>query len=266
MKRASFFLIIFFGLFLLFTYLLGKNAWHKLERKEVAEIVDPKVLSSKSSDETPSAGASGTPTMEKKGKYPIHKNITATVFWVGEPIGNGSSENNAYSAWDDQWQKNYGGFDDPYLRSGFYPNGFVPRENPFYLDLPYNDFDDNGVRKPEASKVIPWASEKKWLDSESMLKNRWVKLIKNGIECYGQIEDSGPYEYDDSQYVFGNATPKNTLANNAGLDVSPAIRDCLKFTGSNNADNKVDWQFVEESEVPVGPWREIITRSQINWK
>ena len=26
--------------------------------------------------------------------YPLHTNITATVFWVGEPVGNGSSEDN----------------------------------------------------------------------------------------------------------------------------------------------------------------------------
>ncbi|MGI9332403.1 MAG: hypothetical protein ACR2RL_04525, partial [Gammaproteobacteria bacterium] len=33
--------------------------------------------------------------------YPLHTNITATAFWVGEPVGNGSSEDNALSAYDD---------------------------------------------------------------------------------------------------------------------------------------------------------------------
>jgi hypothetical protein len=49
------------------------------------------------------------------------------------------------------------------------------------------------------------------------------------------------------------------------MDVSPAIRDCLKFNGLNNDSNKVDWQFVDAKDVPVGPWKNIITTSQIDW-
>ena len=196
----------------------------------------------------------------------IHKNITATVFWVGEPQGGGSSEDNAVSAWDDAWQTNYGGFDDYQNRNGYYPAQFIPKENPFYLDLPYNDFDDEGNRKANAYEVIPWAHSKEWAANESMMKNQWVKITKNNIVCYGQIEDAGPYEYDDYEYVFGNKPPKTNLANKAGMDISPALRDCLGFKGINNDENKVDWQFVSFSEVPDGPWKEIITTSQINWR
>lgn len=200
--------------------------------------------------------------------YPLHRGIVATVFWVGEPEGGGSSEDNALSAWDDDWQRNYGGFDDPQKRNGYHPIGFTPKENPFYLDLPYNDFDDEGRRKTNAYRVIPWANEKQWGPRESMMKNRWVKLIRNGITCYGQIQDAGPYEYDDHAYVFGDGStkPKSTLANNAGLDVSPALRDCLEFNHWNNADNEVDWQFVDAADVPKGPWNEIVTTSQIHWR
>lgn len=198
--------------------------------------------------------------------YPIHTDITATVFWVGEPVGNGSSEDNSFSAWDDDWIERYGGYDNPYERVGYYPAGFTPKENPFYLDLPYNDFDTEGKRKVHAYAVVPWASTKTWATDESMLKNRWVKIWRNNNVCYGQIADAGPYEYNDYEYVFGEARPKNTIANNAGLDVSPALRDCLKFVGANNADNKVNWQFVEYADVPAGPWREIITTSHINWR
>lgn len=200
-----------------------------------------------------------------RSEYPLHKNITATVFWVGEPEGNGSSEDNALSAWDDDWKKDYGGYDDYINRNGYYPAQFIPKENPFYLDVPYNDFDDKGERKDNVLKVIPWAQEKKWGPYESMIKNRWVKLIKNNLICYGQIEDAGPYEYDDYEYVFNNKAPKNKLAYNAGLDVSPALRDCLKFDGLNTDDNKVDWQFIDKKDVPPGPWKEIITTSNINW-
>jgi peptidoglycan hydrolase-like protein with peptidoglycan-binding domain len=202
-----------------------------------------------------------------ESKYSLHTNITAAVFWVGEPVGNGSSEDNALSAWDDEWQKNYGGYDDYQNRNGYYPAGFVPKENPFYLDLPFNDFNDNGTRKSNAYQIVPWANEKTWGALESMMKNRWVKITRNNVTCYGQIEDAGPYQYNDYAYVFSttDARPKSTISNNAGMDVSPALRDCLKFQGVNNVDNKVDWQFVDFSNIPAGPWKEIITTSQINW-
>jgi hypothetical protein len=207
-------------------------------------------------------------TLSGEEVYPWHRDITATVFWIGEPVGNGSSEDNSVSAWDDAWQDSYGGFDDYANRDGYNPVHFTPLENPFYLDLPYNDFDDNGVRKAAAFDVIPWARDHAWADNQSMMKNRWVKLERNGQICFGQIEDAGPYEYDDAAYVFGNGTvpPKNVLAHRAGLDVSPALRDCLQFSGLNNDSNKVNWKFVDEQEVPDGPWKKIVTRSGINWQ
>ncbi len=208
-----------------------------------------------------------TPPLDQtqSSAYSLHKNITATVFWVGEPVGNGSSEDNSISAWDDDWEKDYGGYDDYINRNGYFPAQFTPKQNPFYLDLPYDDFDDNGNRRPNAYQVVPWANSQTWAPTESMMKNRWVKIIKDGAVCYGQIEDSGPYVYNDYQYVFGTAAPASQEANNAGMDVSPALRDCLGFNGLNNDENKVDWQFVAASEVPPGPWKEIVTTSQINW-
>ena len=203
----------------------------------------------------------------QSSQYPLHTNITAAVFWVGEPVGNGSSEDNALSAWDDTWQASYGGYDDYQNRNGYYPTGFTPKENPFYLDLPYNDFNDNGNPKSNRLTVVPWANEKIWDSEESMMKNRWVKITRNSITCYGQIEDAGPYQYDDYNYVFSttDARPKSTISNNAGMDVSPALRDCLHFVGQNNVDNKVDWQFINFINVPDGPWKMIVTTSQINW-
>jgi hypothetical protein len=232
-----------------------ENSFNKQNKPAANTLVTPSVLNP----------ATSSPVISPNVTYPVHQNITATVFWVGEPIGGGSSEDNAVSAWDDEWQKNYGGFDDPQSRNGFLPVGFTPLENPFYLDLPYNDFEDNGFRKTNAAQVVYWAKSKTWGKLESMMKNRWVKLTRNGVTCYGQIEDAGPYQYDDYVYVFGTSTPKSKLANNAGLDVSPALRDCLKFNGWNNDENKVDWQFVEAKDVPAGPWKIIVTTSQINW-
>ncbi|MFN8559128.1 MAG: hypothetical protein U0531_17915 [Dehalococcoidia bacterium] len=217
----------------------------------------------------PTVAPTATPT-PTGGKHPLHTGITATVFWVGEPQGGGSSEDNALSAWDDDWMLHYGGFDDPdpANRNVYWPKAFVPKENPFYFDLPYNDFDGNGNRRPDAARVVPWAGEKVWGPRESMLKNRWIKIIKSGRTCYAQWEDSGPYVYDDLAYVFGagDPRPRSTLANNAGMDVSPAVRDCLGFSGINNADNKVDWQFVDAADVPAGPWKQNLTTSQVNWR
>jgi hypothetical protein len=62
-----------------------------------------------------------------------------------------------------------------------------------------------------------------------------------------------------------NARPASRLANNAGMDVSPAIRDCLAFSGLNNDENKLSWRFVEASAVPPGPWRRVVTTRQVFW-
>ena len=201
-------------------------------------------------------------TKIEKFTYSVHTNITATVFWIGEPgdADNGFIPNNS-SAWDDLWLQHYGGVDDPNNRNGYFPANFTPHENPFYIALPYNDFYPNGTRKPDAYRVVYWADDKNWSNNESMCKNRWVKIWYNGKVVYAQWEDVGPFEEDDWEYVFGNATPKNTINDHAGIDVSPAVRDYLGLTGMN----KVSWQFVDYSDVPDGPWKEIITTSQICW-
>jgi len=61
--------------------------------------------------------------------------------------------------------------------------------------------------------------------------------------------------------VFGDAdVPLNTFDTVAGLDVSPAVWHRLGMT-----DNALtEWRFVEESEVPDGPWTEIVTTSGNN--
>lgn len=191
-------------------------------------------------------------------KYPVHKNIIATTFWVGESASSSNDFiSNSKSAWDEDWKTHFGGTDDPENRNGFNPAGFTPRENPFYFALPYNDLNSKGVRKKEAATVVYWYNEKKWSESRSMLKNQWIKITKNGKSAYAQWEDVGPFGEDDKNYVFGNSSPKSKENNNAGLDVSPAVKDYLGLDG----ESKVDWQFVKESDVPNGPWKETITTS-----
>jgi hypothetical protein len=200
-------------------------------------------------------------------QYPLHTNVTATVFWIGEPKGNGSSEDNGVSTYDDRWQAHFGGFDDYAIvrtaDNDYWPS-FQPGENPFYLDLPFDDVNNRNAFKRRC-QVIPWA----WQHprsrcgdaSFSYMKNRWVKLRRGSRTCYGQNEDAGPYVYDDASYVFGtrDQRPRSKLASRAGLDVAPALRDCLGFDGLNNDTNKVSWQFVQARDVPPGPWRSIVT-------
>jgi len=192
--------------------------------------------------------------------YPIHHHIKVTWFYVGER----ASENNSYipnvaSAWDDIWLWHYGGVDSPYNRTGYYPAKFIPAENPFYFALPFNDLDESGHFKPIA-KNIPWYSEELLKKNGSILKNRWIKIIKGDKVAYAQWEDVGPFGEDDYEYVFGNASPSNPI-NGAGLDVSPAVRDYL---GLKDVDY-VDWQFVDFDQVPPGPWKQIITTTPVTF-
>jgi hypothetical protein len=195
-------------------------------------------------------------------KYFLHKNITSTIFWVGEKASDANKDiSNSPSAWDEKWKKHFGGTDTSQKRNGFYPAGFVPKENPFYVALPFNDFDRNGKRKANLQAIIPWVGAKQYSDNESICKNRWVKIAKAGKIAYAQWEDVGPFKENDEAYVFGSVAPASKTNKNSGIDVSPAVRDFLGLDGID----KVDWQFAEASDVPDGPWKNIITTSQIDW-
>jgi len=210
-------------------------------------------------DHTPGqGGSSGTGT----SNYILHSNITVTIFWTGEAAGpDNGNISNVQSAWDENWTRHYGGYDSPSARRGYKPAAFDPLQNPFYCALPYNDISDNG-RKADALDIIPWAAEKStWLENESLCKNRWIKIIKNSKTAYAQWEDAGPFGEDDQDYVFGNASPANQTNQNAGLDVSPAVRDDLGLADID----RVDWQFVDFADVPDGPWKETITYHQLDY-
>jgi hypothetical protein len=194
--------------------------------------------------------------------YPLHAGISTTYFWAGEEAGKDNKNiSNLPSAWDDDWVRHFGGVDNPKKRNGLVVANFEPKENSFYFALPYNDFDENGNRKKDVGKVIPWANSKKWGAMESMCKNQWIKIIKGGKVAYAQWADVGPFGEDDSAYVFGGAKPKSKTNDDAGLDVSPAVKDYL---GLGDMD-KTDWQFVDASQVPDGPWKKTVTSTQISW-
>jgi hypothetical protein len=184
-------------------------------------------------------------------KYPWHESIVTTVFWIGENPSVNNPVPNQSSAWDHNWAHDFGGSDSPNSgdRKGFIPARFVPRQNPFYVALPYNDV-SGGRTKAEASKIIPWFHEAFVKSGQTVLRGRWVAIRKGTRICYAQWEDVGPFRSDHWQYVFGTDRPRANLNQGAGMDVSPAIRDYLKL-GSTDV---TDWRFVDFEEVAPGPW------------
>ena len=139
---------------------------------------------------------------------------------------------------------------DPAARHDYIPLSFVPDQNPFYCALPYNDV-DQGRFKPEAPTVIPWFKQVHPEPGQSVCKDRWVAIRKGDRICYAQWEDCGPFRTDHFQYVFQNERPTPNASHDAGLSVSPAVRDHLGLAPAD----VTDWRFVEVSDVPPGPWR-----------
>lgn len=195
---------------------------------------------------------------QRAAQYPLHRDITATVFWVGEPASPDSGGiSNAGSVWVSDWVGEFGGVDTPTLRCGYNPCGFTPQENAFYVALPFSDYTAQGTVKPVATlRRIPWYRQRPQ-PHESLVKNRWVAISYGPRTVYGQWEDAGPALDNDTAYVFGTARPQAE----AGLDVSPAINIYLGLQGKA----VVSWQFVDAAMVPPGPWRQTITTSGIRY-
>ncbi len=184
-------------------------------------------------------------------RYPWKQRIVTTTFWVGEHPTANNPVPNYKSSWDPRWASNYGGYDnpDPGARKNYVPKGFTPRQNPFYVALPYNDV-THGTTKPESRKAIPWFKQAFERPGKTVCKGRWLAVRFRGRIAYAQWEDCGPFRTDHWQYVFGNALPLPNLNKGAGLDVSPAVRDYLGM-GSTDV---TDWKFVDARDVPPGPW------------
>jgi len=185
------------------------------------------------------------------GRYPWRRNIVTTVFWVGEQPTANNPTPNCKSSWDQNWHANFGGYDnpDPATRRNYIPIKFTPKQNPFYVALPFNDV-TRGTTKPESRRVIPWFKQAFEREGRSVCKGRWVAIRHGNRIAYAQWEDCGPFRTDHWQYVFGNDRPKPNLNQGAGLDVSPAVRDYLGLSGKDIC----DWKFVEFRDVPNGPW------------
>lgn len=253
---------------------------------------------------TPSTASASAGTTGRT--YPWHTNIVSTTFWVGEifdpKLADGSQ---VCSTYDSSWAFHWSGVNNGTVPSnasgcpgaivggcdgvsgadnacateartaanGYFPSQGTPKENPFYLDLPFDDVNDT-TAFGQRCDVIPWANDPNYAGhctdtNFSYMKNKFVRIVgPNGNTCYGQIEDAGPSEgsnYHDAAYVFGenDAQPGQGQFNNAGADVSPALNGCLGFAELDGQNDKIKWQFVDDGDVPEGPWKKIITTSEV---
>jgi hypothetical protein len=203
---------------------------------------------------TPSSSAASSRVL-----YPWKLYVTCTVFWIGEQPSARNPTPNCKTSWDQQWSANFGGYDDPdpsgrianYATNEFRPKAFIPKLNPFYVALPYNDVLGYGRHKPEAARVIPWFSRLRPEPGETVCKGRWLQIYNGKRSCYAQWEDCGPWNTDDWEFVFGTKPPKTSQNGSAGIDLSPSVRDYLGIRSGQ----KVHWRFVEASQVPFGPWK-----------
>ena len=96
----------------------------------------------------------------------------------------------------------------PRERHDYIPINFVPRQNPFYCALPYNDV-SHGQFKPEAPMVVPWFRQAFVQQGHSVCKDRWIAIRRGNRVCYAQWEDCGPFRTDHYQYVFRNERPRH---------------------------------------------------------
>ncbi|MGV8896136.1 MAG: hypothetical protein ACOH10_01265 [Rhodoglobus sp.] len=226
-------------------------------------------------------------------KYPLHTNIVSTTFWVGEifdaSLPDGSQ---MFSTYDAKWFANYGGCDGVAssgacrtetrrASNGFFPTSMTPKQNPFYLDLPFDDLNDK-IGFAQRCTTIPWAAAdnaasgiNRCADKNySYMKNAWVEIKgPNNATCYGQVQDAGPSSgslYHDANYVFGSndARPENKKfsgdpTQGAGMDVSPALNGCLGFASLDGDNDRVSWRFIDRANVPAGPWLTVVTTSQV---
>ena len=118
----------------------------------------------------------------------------------------------------------------------FFPTQMTPKQNPFYLDLPVID---------------------------RSLKNRWVQLQKDGVPVMARSRT--PVRRSTTTPPTSSATPvPRTPGSTAPASTSrPALNGCLGFSQLNGASDRVDWRFVEQSDVPAGPWTRIITTNPV---
>lgn len=189
--------------------------------------------------------------------FPWRINVHSKLCWVGAPPNPPGQQDTVTFPWTPDRKKEFGGIDDPEpqnrfadnVAQQFRPKAFIPKCNPFYVALPCNDLTEDQEHKPQAAMMIPWFAQIVPKPGVSVCKGRWLQIFNRQAQrsCYAQWEGCGPGSTDDWDYVFG----KSGHGPGPGIGVSPAIRDYLDI----KADSSFYWRFVEERDVPFGPWK-----------
>ncbi len=156
---------------------LRESSLVRIEPKIARTLVNNRLQISDLSNEPVSAISVRNSRGIGSSDYTWKLRIATTVFWIGEQASTSNPVSNEKSAWDSSWISSYGGTDTPVSeeRLKFAPASFIPRQNPFYVALPYNDVDDHHT-KPEAVQVIPWYQNSFVRDGQSVCKGRWVAI------------------------------------------------------------------------------------------
>lgn len=148
--------------------------------------------------------------------------------------------------------------------------------NQYYFALPYRDFAFE-VEELEGN----YGDEDYYGITD--VKNRWLEVYypKTERTVYVQWRDVGPWNIYDPLYVFEDDRPYAEKTgvdmgwlgyyrktNGAGLDLSPEAMKYIIDQESGDEPEKglieTSWRFVEEEEVPDGPWKEEISTDNEN--
>ena len=153
--------------------------------------------------------------------------------------------------------------------------------NPYFFALPYRDFYQPVLGLDGEEKDIAYGEDEFYGVED--VKNRWIEIRywdedkEEHVYVYAQWRDVGPWNYYDPYYVFEQSRPYAELGvdmgwsddgyretNQAGLDVSPKVMSELTDTSGDELKGLVetDWRFVEEEDVPDGPWKEEASYNQ----
>ena len=144
--------------------LLAISAGHAVAdiQGSAAGSVAPRVLVPTGARPIVPVRAPAAPAPTSRILYPWKLQVTCTIFWIGEQPSARNPTPNSKSSWDQRWTENFGGYDDPepanrlanHTTGEFRPKAFVPKLNPFYIALPYNDVIGSSIHKPEAARGV----------------------------------------------------------------------------------------------------------------
>ena len=118
-------------------------------------------------------------------------------------------------------------FDHPNPAHGlnYVPTKVIPQQNPYYC----NPLQRQSTYWPPARSASCFSVVSRGVSRAGCfhLQGPMDGDPKGNRIALAQWENAVPFRTDHWQYVFGNERPKPNLNQGAGLDVSPAVPDCL---------------------------------------